>query len=177
MAIKSAAVTLFACALGPALLCAQVLTPASPTPPPPKNIPVVDAAQLIALLPPAPPGWSADKPEGATSDSDDGKLTTVDNVYVNGDADNAPTVAIHIIDAANSRHFQDATKTMWSATSSTPQGYDKAVTIDGLPGFEHYANADQTGVLWVVAGDRFFVQVETTRQPPASSRHGSGALT
>ena len=45
------------------------------------------------------------------------------------------------------------------------EGYDKATTVAGMPGFEHFANADQTGVLWIVAGGRFFVQVETTRQP------------
>ena len=56
---------------------------------------------------------------------------------------------------------------MWSAPSNTPEGYDKAVTVAGLPGFEHFANSDQTGVLWVIAGGRFFVQVETTKQPVA----------
>jgi hypothetical protein len=53
---------------------------------------------------------------------------------------------------------------MWSATSNTPAGYDKTVVVNGLPGFEHYTNADQTGVLWVIAGGRYFVQVATTRQ-------------
>lgn len=142
---------------------------ASPSPTAPviatTNAPVVPADKLKELLPAAPAGWSADKPEGSTSDSTGFELTTVDCVYEKGDADNAPTAAVHIIDSANNQQFQAATKAIWNATSSTPEGYDKTVTVDGLPGFEHFANADQTGVLWVIVAGRFFVQVETTHQP------------
>lgn len=142
---------------------------AAATPPPVsgKGSPVVDAAKLIALLPEAPAGWGADKPEGSTAETDGFPITTVSRTYFKGDADNAPTASINIIDSANNQQFQDATKAMWGATSATAAGYDKAVKVAGLPGFEHFANADQTGVLWVVAGGRFFVQVSTTGQPPA----------
>ena len=100
---------------------------------------------LIALLPEAPAGWGADKPEGSTSESDGFPITTVSRTYFKGDADNAPTASINIIDSANNQQFQDATKAMWGATSDTAAGYDKAVKVAGLPGFEHFANADQTG--------------------------------
>lgn len=167
--LKSIAAPVLALLLTPALLCAQDSPSPAPTPAPPaiatNNPPVVPAATLIALLPPAPTGWSADKPEGATSDSTGFAITTVGCVYVQGDADDAPTATINIIDSANNQQFQEATKAMWSATSDTAEGYDKAVTVDGLPGFEHYTNADKTGVLWVVAAGRFFVQVETTHLP------------
>ncbi len=143
--------------------------PAAPSPAPPaitaKNSTVVASGTLIALLPPAPPGWSADKPDGSTTDSTGFPITTVSCVYAKGDADDAPTATINIIDSANNQQFQDATKAMWNATGVTPEGYDKTVTVDGLSGFEHFANADQTGVLWVICGGRYFVQVETTRQP------------
>ncbi len=128
---------------------------------------MIDALRLIELLPPAPTGWSADKPEGSTSDSTGFPLTTVGCVYVRGDADDAPTAMVNIIDSANNQQFQESTKAMWNSTGSTPQGYDKTVSVDGLPGFEHFANTDQTGVLWVICGGRFFVQVETTRLPPS----------
>ena len=168
MDIRSIAALAFALLLlAPALLRAQDVSTPAPSPPviADKSSPVVPADRLIPLLPPAPAGWSADKAEGATTESDDGRITTVGNTYVKGDADDAPTATINIIDSSNNQQFQDATKAMWSVTSDTPEGYDKAVTIAGLPGFEHFANVDQTGVLWVVAGGRFFVQVETTRQP------------
>jgi hypothetical protein len=147
------------------------ISPAAPSvaPNPPastaSSAKVIDAAHLIPLLPDAPAGWSADKPEGSTTQSDGFQITTVGRTYVKGDADDAPTATINIIDSANNQQFQDATKAMWGATSTTPAGYDKAVTVAGLPGFEHFANVDQTGVLWVVAGGRYFVQVETTRMP------------
>lgn len=132
-----------------------------------RNFTVVSAPRLIVLLPDPPEGWTSDKPEGATSESQGFPITTVGCVYVNGNADNAPTATINIIDSANNQQFQDATKAIWNSTDSSPQGYDKTVIVDGLPGFEHYTNADQTGVLWVIAGGRFFVQIETTRQKPA----------
>jgi hypothetical protein len=154
--VKSIAALVFALLLSPTLLRAQdasSLSPAasSPTPAPPVitagNSPVIPSAKLIVFLPDAPQGWSADKPEGATSDSTGFAITTVGCVYVKGDADNAPTATINIIDSANNQQFQDATKAMWGATSNTPEGYDKTVTVAGLPGFEH------------------FVQVETTHLP------------
>jgi len=145
---------------------------ASPSPPPAPTPPViakifsvVTPRQLIVLLPDPPPGWGADKPDGSTSDSTGFAITTVGCVYVDGTADNASTATVNIIDSANNQQFQDATKAMWSGTSSTPEGYDKTVSVNGLPGFEHYANATQTGALWVVVAGRFFVQVETTRLP------------
>jgi hypothetical protein len=171
------ALLLFALLPGPALMRAQdaaspspAASPsASPAPAPPvinaRNSTVVLAPQLIALLPSPPPGWSADKPDGSTAESGGFQITTVGCVYVKGDADDAPTATLNLIDSANNRQFQDATKAMWGATSNTAAGYDKAVTVNGLPGFEHFTNADQTGVLWVVAGGRYFVQVETTHQP------------
>ncbi len=162
-------VLVFALLLAPACLRAQYPTePAASATPPvisTNGAPVIPADQLILLLPDAPPGWSADKAEGSTSQSTGFPITTVGRTYVKGDADDAPTATINIIDSANNQQFQAATKAMWSATGNTPQGYDKTVTVAGLPGFEHFANADQTGALWVIAGGRFFVQVETTRQP------------
>jgi len=167
--IKSIALLVFALLLAPPFLRAQDIAEpsASPSAVAGKSSPVIQASRLIALLPPAPDGWTADKPEGSTTQSEGFEITTVGNTYVKGTADDAPTATINIIDSANNQQFQDATKAMWSATSDTPEGYDKAVTIAGLPGFEHFANADQTGVLWVIAGGRFFVQVETTKQPAA----------
>jgi hypothetical protein len=128
---------------------------------------VVSAPRLIVLLPDPPPGWKSDKPDGSTSESGGFPITTVSGVYVQGDADNAPTTDINIIDSANNQQFQAATKAIWNATSNTPQGYDKTLIVAGHPGFEHYTYADQTGVLWVIIGRRYFVQIETTRQKPA----------
>jgi hypothetical protein len=167
--VRSIAALVFALLLSPALLRAQdAATPAaSPSAPvvQGKIAPVIPSDRLIGMLPDPPTGWGAEKPDGTTTESNGFPITTVGRTYFKGEADDAPTTNINIIDSSNNQQFQDATKAMWSVTSNTPQGYDKAVTVGGLPGFEHFANSDQTGVLWVVAGGRFFVQVETTRQP------------
>lgn len=158
----------FALLFGPACLHSQdVAEPpaASPPPAPIHSYPIVDSGRLILLLPDPPTGWSADKPEGATTQSSGFQITTVSRTYVKGDADDAPTATVSLIDSANNQQFQAATKAMWSATGVRPDGYDKTVTVEGLPGFEHFANTDQTGVLWVIAAGRFFVQVETTHLP------------
>ena len=166
--MRSIAVLVLALLIAPALLRAQDVAAPTPASSPPVitggNSPVLPAARLIALLPEPPTGWAADKPEGSTSNSAGFQITTVSRTYVKGDADDAPTATNNIIDSANNQQFQDATKAMWNATSNSPAGYDKTVSVGGLPGFEHFANADKTGVLWVIAGRRFFVQVETTRQ-------------
>lgn len=179
MDLKFITIPLLFLALAPVLRAQDPYTssapssPASSTPPAiaAPSLPVVSASNLIPLLPPAPDGWNADKPEGATSNSTGFAITTVGRVYVQGNADNAPTATINIIDSANNQQFQEATKAMWSATDSTPDGYDKKVTVDGLPGFEHFTNADQTGALWVIAAGRFFVQVETTHLPATELRN------
>ena len=175
MEIKSIAAPVLALLFLPAFLYAQdVAEPASAPSPagsPGKNSQVVEANRLIAMLPQPPAGWTADKADGSTTESDGFQITTVGRTYVKlsstsgQTADDAPTANINIIDSANNQQFQEATKAMWSATSNTPEGYDKAVKVAGLPGFEHFTIADQTGVLWVIAAGRFFVQVETTKQP------------
>ena len=112
--------------LAPALVRAQAVSSPSASPAPPViaagSSTVIQPDRLTALLPAPPAGWNADKPEGAMSESGGFQITTVSCVYVQGDADNAPTATLSIVDSANNKQFQDATKAMWSATSDTPQG-------------------------------------------------------
>src|SRR5438477_416127 len=60
-------------------------------PPPPDAPDVVDFSKLLPLLPEAPPGWKADKPEGSTSDVGGFKLTNVHRDYKKGEGDKVPT--------------------------------------------------------------------------------------
>src|SRR5438046_6391743 len=57
----------------------------------PSLINVVDYSKLLPLLPDAPPGWTADKPEGSTTDVGGFKLTNVPRDYPKGTSDMAPT--------------------------------------------------------------------------------------
>src|SRR4051812_23196876 len=56
-------------------------------PPPPDAPDVVDYSKLLPLLPEAPSGWSADKPDGSTSDVGGFKLTNVHRDYSKGEGE------------------------------------------------------------------------------------------
>src|SRR5919199_191659 len=53
------------------------------------TVDVVDFQKLLPILPEAPSGWSAEKPEGSTTDAGGAKITNVHRDYKKGDADNA----------------------------------------------------------------------------------------
>src|SRR5438067_5407087 len=94
---------------------------------------VVDYAKLLPILPEAPPGWTADKPEGSTSDVGGFKLTNVHRDYKKGEGDNAPTASISILDSAANPEYAAATTAAWNYNSQTTEGYSKSVTVDGYP--------------------------------------------
>src|SRR5438477_11557892 len=51
---------------------------------------VVDYAKLLPILPDAPPGWTADKPEGSREDAGGFRITNVHRDYHKGEGDRAP---------------------------------------------------------------------------------------
>jgi hypothetical protein len=130
----------------------------------PSLINVVDYTKLLPVLPEAPPGWSADKPEGSTTDASGFKLTNVHRDYRKGEGDNAPTSSISILDSAANPDYVEATTAAWSFSTSSTEGYSKSVTIDGNPGFETFENEGKHGTLWLMVAKRYFVQIETKDQ-------------
>ena len=56
----------------------------------PSLINVVDYTKLLPLLPDAPSGWTADKPNGSTTDVGGFKLTNVHRDYHKGEGDSVP---------------------------------------------------------------------------------------
>ncbi len=131
----------------------------------PKLVPdVVDFQKLLPSLPDAPSGWTADKPEGSTTDTGVAKITTAHRDYKKGDADNAPTTSISILDSAANPEFVSATTASWTVTQTTTEGYAKSLDVDGQPGFETYENEGKHGSLWLLVAKRYLLQVETTAQ-------------
>jgi hypothetical protein len=128
------------------------------------SITVVDFSKLLPLLPEAPSGWTADKPEGSTDDAGGSALTTAHRDYKKGDADNAPITSISILDSAANPDYVATTTAAWKESSSTPEGYAKPVAIDGNPGFETYENDKKHGTLWVMVAKRYLVQIESQGQ-------------
>ena len=135
-------------------------------PPPPDAPDVVDYSKLLPLLPEAPSGWTADKPEGSTSEVGGFKLTNVHRDYKKGEGDNVPTASISILDSVSNPDYVIATTAAWKLNSETSEGYSKSVTIDGNPGFEAYENDRKHATLWVMIAKRYFLQIELTGEDP-----------
>jgi hypothetical protein len=127
---------------------------------------VVDYPKLLPILPDAPSGWTADKPEGSTSDVGGFKITNVHRDYHKGEGTDAPLVSISILDSAANPDYVTATTATWKLSNETPDGYSKSVTIEGNPGFEAYEREQKHASLWVMIGKRYFVQIEVQNLDP-----------
>src|SRR5437667_12442383 len=127
---------------------------------------VVDYQKLLPVLPDAPPGWTADKPEGSTEDAGGFRITNVHRDYRKGEGDTAPSAAISILDSAANPDYVSATSAAWNDTSETADGYGKPVTIDGNAGREDYDKPQKHASLWVMVANRYFVQIELQNQDP-----------
>jgi hypothetical protein len=126
----------------------------------------VDYQKLLPVLPDAPEGWTADKPEGSTEDAGGFRITNVHRDYHKGEGDKAPTAAVSILDSAANPDYVSATTAAWTNTSETSEGYGKSVTIDGNPGFEAFENEGKHATLWVMIANRYFLQIELQNQDP-----------
>lgn len=129
---------------------------------------VVDFHKLLPLLPDAPAGWNADKPEGSTTDAAGTKLTNVHRDYRKGEADVASSTSISILDSAANPEYVDATTAAWKNANDSKEGYAKPVVLGGNSGFETFENEGKHGTLWVMVAKRYFVQIETQGQESAA---------
>jgi hypothetical protein len=125
---------------------------------------VVDFKKLAPLLPEAPAGWTADAAEGSTDDAGGNKITSVHRDYKKGETETAPTTSISILDAAGNPDYVAATTAAWSMSTSTPEGYTKTLTIEGMPGFETFENEGKHGTLWLMVAKRYVLAIETQNQ-------------
>ena len=128
---------------------------------------VVTPDKLLPLLPEAPADWTAEKPEGTSDDASGVKITSVHRDYEKGTGDKVLTTSISILDSAANPDYVEATTAAWKESKSTPEGYSKALTIDGMPGFELFENDDKHGkhgALWLIVAKRYVLQIETQGQ-------------
>ena len=88
----------------------------------PSLINVVDYSKLIPLLPDGAAGWTADKPEGSTTDVGGFKLTNVHRDYRKGEGDKVPTTAISILDSAANPDYVEATTAAWNFSTTSTEG-------------------------------------------------------
>jgi hypothetical protein len=125
---------------------------------------VVDFNKLLPILPEPPAGWTADKAEGSTDDIGGTKITSVHRDYKKGEGDAAPTTSISILDSAANPDYVASTTAAWSLSTSTPEGYTKTLTIEGMPGFETFENEGKHGTLWLMVAKRYVLTIETQNQ-------------
>ena len=92
------------------------------------------------------------------------QITTVHRDYLKGAGENVPTTSISILDSIANPGYLEATTAAWDTGNSDAEGYSKAITVDGLPGFESFENDGKHGSLWLVIAKRYLLQVETTSQ-------------
>ena len=123
---------------------------------------VVDFKKLLPLLPEAPSGWTAEKPEGQTDEG----LTNVHRDYKKGEGDNAPIASISIMDSASSPESIASSIEGWKINTETADGYTKPVTIDGNPGSESYEKDQKHAALRVLIGQRYYVSIELQNEDP-----------
>src|SRR5712691_6708927 len=127
---------------------------------------VVDPAKLMPILPEAPAGWTAEKAEGSSDDVGGFKITNVHRDYRKGEAADAPTAAISILDSVANPDYVEVATAGWNKNSETPEGYSKSFTIDGNPGFEAYEKDQKHASLWVMIAKRYFLEIELQTQDP-----------
>ena len=152
--MKTAAALLLALAFAGAVRAAEE----------PQLVEVVDFSKLLPIVPNPPDGWTADKAEGSTDDIGGTKITSVHRDYKKGDGDTAPTTSISILDSAANPDYVASTTAAWSMSTSTPEGYTKTLTIEGMPGFETFENEGKHGTLWLMVAKRYVLTIETQNQ-------------
>jgi hypothetical protein len=125
---------------------------------------VVDFSKLLPFLPNPPGDWTADKAEGSTEDIGGTKITNVHRDYKKGETETSPNTSISILDSAANPDYVAATISAWNANESTPEGYSKTLTIEGMPGFEAFENEGKHGTLWLMVAKRYVLTIETQNQ-------------
>src|SRR6266851_6956861 len=78
---------------------------------------VVDPAKLIPILPEAPAGLTAEKAEGSSDDVGGFKITNVHRDYHKGEASDAPTAAISILDSVANPDYVEVATAGWDKNS------------------------------------------------------------
>ena len=132
----------------------------------PPGPPVVDSNVLLGYLPQALAGWTAEKPSGNTSQVGSFEVTTVADRYSKGES----CTNIEIVDYSLQREMMKSMTMGWHFSNENADGYQKSVTVEGLPGYETFTAADKTTELFLVVGDRFWLHVEVRGEKPEVAR-------
>ncbi len=119
----------------------------------PGSVTAVSYTALIAFLPDAPAGWTAEDPAGMTWADEESQWTWATRDYDRGDA----RATIMIQDSA---YYDVGYWQSWDSMISfeSTEGYYKQGKTGGYPSWEYFTKPDSYGT-WVGVNDRFMVYV------------------
>ena len=119
---------------------------------------LISFKDLMEYLPNTPRGWTAQKPQGETNSFGDYGISQVSQTFK--DEDNDKQIKVSIFDGAfNAILFTPLQLTTQLNREST-ESYNKAITIDDIPGREIYNYSNKKGSLHLLVDNRFLVQIE-----------------
>jgi PGF-CTERM protein len=119
----------------------------------------VEYSKLMPFIPKAPSGWEADEPHGFSFTQEEGTWSTASADYSRAGAEDV-TANVMITDYAQYTTGWTGSWKGFYAWQST-EGYAKAVTVKGYPGWEVYDTSTEDYSLLVGLNDRFLVFVGT----------------
>ena len=126
-----------------------------------KPVEPVHFEKLQPLLPQAPAGYKAERPNAETIKAGEFSHTYVECQYRKDD--NFLTVKIH--DTAMIPQLYKAFAVASQMSAETNEGHAKGVTVDGDPGWEEFKKASKRTTLTVLVGKRFLVEVRADGVP------------
>jgi len=118
-----------------------------------QTAPAVDFEKLVELLP-EPAGWTRSKPNGKQM-SMGISMSQAEASYEKGES----TVRLEITDSSFNQLYLAPMSMMLMSTYSerSSEGYKKAASLNGSPGFEEWEIEPKEGTVTVVVANRFVV--------------------
>lgn len=119
-------------------------------------------------------GWEKGKPEGERMTSPI-PFSKTEADYTKGEEQ----VQVSITDTAAAAMMLMPVRMMVASGYSreTSNGYEKAVSVNGMPGVEKWSSANKDGELTVLVGDRFIVQLDGHNVSGVKTLHDFAAKT
>jgi hypothetical protein len=120
----------------------------------------VNTAKLLAFLPAAPAGFTADKADGQSVTTDGPKYTVAGVDFRKGDGE----VIVTLVDAARIKEkYRPILRWVGVDADETADDYTKGINLDGNPGWQGYDRKGRFGNMHVMIGKRYLLTIHLMR--------------
>jgi len=135
------------------------------------SVQAIDFNLLLPLLPNAPPGWTADEPQGMKMTVQEGTYSFATREYTSGDK----RATVMIWDTA---FYNVGGWEQWNSGYSmeTTDGYWRSTTISGYPAWESYSKQSNDYGTWIGVAQRFSVMITVDGGSKADIDAFTGAI-